>query len=315
MRILFTGASSFTGTWMAGELARCGHAVTAVYTQSGQSAYEGLRAQRVGRLLPHISPTWGTQFGDDPFLQLCREQGPWDVLCHHAADVRDYKSPQFDWQRALANNTRRLSEVLAAFRAGGGKAVVLTGSYFEADEGTGSPPLRAFSAYGLSKTLTSQAFRFECDRFGLTLGKYVVPNPVGPLEEPRFVSYLADCWKRGAPAVVQTPDYIRDHLPVYRLATDYAAFVVRTAGLPAGAFLRRNPSGWVETVGAFALRVSQHFAPFFEKPCALECRASSTSPASEPLARQNTDACLPGWSAPAENVFWSDWAKSYFTAK
>ena len=29
------------------------------------------------------------------FLALIRESG-WDILCHHAADVTNYKSPDFD---------------------------------------------------------------------------------------------------------------------------------------------------------------------------------------------------------------------------
>jgi hypothetical protein len=38
--------------------------------------------------------------------------------------------------------------------------IVLTGSVFEADEGLGESPLRAFSPYGLSKTVTGQIFPF-----------------------------------------------------------------------------------------------------------------------------------------------------------
>jgi UDP-glucose 4-epimerase len=309
MRILFTGASSFTGERMAAELARDGHQVTAVFTRAGEADYDGVRRQRINRLLPAVNPAWQTRFGDDAFLRLCRDQGPWDLLCHHAADVTDYKSASFDWQRALAANTHRLAESLSAFKQGGGRAVVLTGTYFEADEGIGAEPREAFSPYGLSKTLTWQAFRFECGRSDLRLGKYVLPNPIGPGEEPRFVAYLVNCWKRGESGVVQTPDYVRDNLPVPLLATDYRDFVEAVGRATAGPFLRRNPSGWVEPVGTFALRVATNFAARSSWNCRVECLAGKPHP--EPKVRHNVESCLSGWSKPEEDAFWSAWVESY----
>ncbi len=255
MRILFTGASSFTGCWIVQELVHAGHEVTAVFTKTGPEDYRGLRRNRLDHVLPLVRTVWETRFGDERFLDLCRDGGPWDVLCHHGADVTDYRSPLFDWQRALVYNTYRLHEVMRMFEAGGGRACVVTGTYFEADEGVGLDPLDAFSSYGLSKTLTWQAFRFECARAGITLGKYVLPSPIGPLEqEHRITAHLANCWKRGEVAEVQTPDYVRDHLPVTLLATDYRAFTDAVALANPRSRLQRNPSGWVETVGKFAER-------------------------------------------------------------
>ena len=48
MRILFTGASSFTGYWFVRELIAAGHEVVAACR--GDSRYEGLRAERVRRV-------------------------------------------------------------------------------------------------------------------------------------------------------------------------------------------------------------------------------------------------------------------------
>ena len=45
------------------------------------------------------------------FLALIKEGG-WDLLCHHAADVTNYKSPDFDTVAALRNNTYNLPAVL-----------------------------------------------------------------------------------------------------------------------------------------------------------------------------------------------------------
>ena len=65
----------------------------------------------------------------------------------------------------------------------------MTGSVFEQDEGVGNAPMAAFSPYGLSKGLTAQAFRYGCGTLDVPLGKFVIPNPFGPFEEPRFCHY------------------------------------------------------------------------------------------------------------------------------
>ena len=106
------------------------------------------------------------------------------MLCHQGALVGDYRSPDFDPYGAAAANIFRLPEVLRALKDRGCGRLVLTGSVFEANEGAGSAPLRAFSPYGLSKGLTAAAAQFYADREGFTFEKFVIPNPFGPYEDP-----------------------------------------------------------------------------------------------------------------------------------
>jgi len=61
-------------------------------------------------------------------------------------------------------------------------------------------------------------FRYHCGEARIPLGKFVIPNPFGPFEEPRFTAYLMRSWKDGKPAGVKTPDYVRDNVPVDLLA-------------------------------------------------------------------------------------------------
>src|ERR1051326_8278905 len=126
-------------------------------------------------------------FGGEAFLDRVRSTpGGLDVLCHHGAEVGDYRSPDFDPYRAAATNLFRLPEVMRALKDRGCGRLVLTGSVFEQNEGAGSAPLRAFSPYGLSKGLTATAAEFYAGREGVTFEKFVIPNPFGPYEEPRF---------------------------------------------------------------------------------------------------------------------------------
>src|SRR4051794_21132817 len=137
MKILFTGASSFTGYWFVRELAAAGHDVSAVFRGKAGDYPDAVRRSRAERLTEVCRPVLGCSFGDEAFRSLVREGG-FALLCHHAADVTNYKSADFDAVAAVANNTRNLPSVLAAFREGGGRRIVLTGSVFEGGEGAGS---------------------------------------------------------------------------------------------------------------------------------------------------------------------------------
>jgi UDP-glucose 4-epimerase len=100
MRILFTGASSFTGYWFVRELVGGGHEVVAACRGDGR--YEGLRAERMRMVRELCEARFGCAFGKDDLLALTKTSV--DVLCHHAAEVGDYRSPDFDPYRAAAAN-------------------------------------------------------------------------------------------------------------------------------------------------------------------------------------------------------------------
>jgi UDP-glucose 4-epimerase len=305
MRILFTGASSFTGSWFVRTLAAAGHEVVATF-RSPLAAYDGVRARRVADAAAVAEPVAEVSFGSPRFLDLLRGRR-FDVLCHHAAEVTDYKSAEFDVEAAVALNTFGLDSVLGLL-AENQTPVVLTGSVFERDEGAGDEPRRAFSPYGLSKTLTAEIFEHGCEAAGLGLGKFVIPNPFGPWEEPRFTTYLARTWLGGEAAVVRTPAYVRDNVHVTLLALGYVEFV---AAVAAGddAFRRLNPSGYVSTQGEFAERMAGELEPRLGVPCALDL-ADQTEFA-EPRVRMNTDllvAASLGWD---EARAWDELAAYY----
>jgi UDP-glucose 4-epimerase len=306
MRILFTGASSFTGYWFVRDLVAAGHEV--VVACRGDGRYEGLRAERVRMVAELCKTHFGCAFGNDNFLALTKNS--FDVLCHHGAEVGDYRSPDFDPYRAAAANLYRLPAVLRVLKDRGCTRLVLTGSVFEANEGAGSAPLRAFSPYGLSKSLTAAAATFYADREGFTFEKFVIPNPFGPYEEPRFTAYLMKTWLAGETARVQTPLYVRDNMPVSLLAKAYAGFV--GANPAPGTVRRLNPSCYPESQGAFAERVRREAAARLGRPCALELGAQTEFP--EPPARISTDLLDPvalGWS---ENQAWDEFVTYYVSS-
>ena len=101
-------------------------------------------------------------------------------------------------------------------------------------------------------------FRYYCGRAGIGLGKFVIPNPFGPYEEPRFTAYLIKNWLAGATPDCSSPAYVRDNIHVSLLAKAYARFAKE---VPAAGFTRINPSGYAESQGAFTLRLAQEMRP------------------------------------------------------
>ncbi|PWC53854.1 NAD(P)-dependent oxidoreductase [Azospirillum sp. TSA6c] len=305
MRILLTGASSFTGYWFARTLAAAGHHVVAPL-RGTLEGYDGIRAERVHGLRDEVELVPDAAFGTERFLDLLGD-GQWDLLCHHGANVTNYRSMDFDVAAALADNTRNLPAVLRRFAEHGGRSVVLTGSVFEQGEGTGTQPVRAFSPYGLSKGLTGQMFEYWAGVLGVGLGKFVIPNPFGPFEEPRFCAHLIRCWVAGKTASVLTPRYVRDNIHVDLLARSYAAFAADVAAGHGAA--RHNPSGYVETQGAFALRFAREIGSRLGIDTPVELAEQADF--SEPMVRTNTE--LPdigklGWS---ESKSWDNLAQYY----
>jgi nucleoside-diphosphate-sugar epimerase len=306
MKILFTGGSSFTGFWFVRELAAAGHDLTAIFRHRTAEYPDLVRRQRVALAAGACRPVHGCSFGDANFLELIKE-GNWDLLCHHAADVTNYKSLHFDAVAAVQNNTRNILAVLEALKTAGCSKVVITGTVFEGGEGAGSQGLPDFSPYGFSKGLTARTFQFYCARTGLSLGKFVIPNPFGPYEEPRFTAYLMKNWLAGATPVCSSPSYVRDNIHASLLAKVYVQFVKNLGDMPR--FTKINPSGYVESQGAFALRMAAEMRRRLDLPCDVELKKQTDF--AEPWARINTDfpdVDALGWD---ESTAWDELATYY----
>lgn len=285
MKILFTGASSFSGMWFVNALVQMGHEVTPIFTFPYE-AYMGIRKQRVDEVLKLSHPTFGAPFGSKAFLASIASSSSWNMLCHHGADVANYKSPDFNPSLALVNNTHNLKDVLHLLKERGCCRVVLTGSVFEQNEGAGSENLRAVSPYGLSKGLTSDTFVFYTSMLQMQLGKFVIPNPFGAFEEHRFTSYLAQHWLSRQTPVVNTPEYVRDNIPVSLLAHAYAQFATQLSD--SSGFVKYNPSFFAESIGNFTARFSKAMQSRFTVPCPYKLNPQIDF--SEPLVRINTDS-------------------------
>jgi UDP-glucose 4-epimerase len=304
MKILLTGGSSFTGYWFAKTLAERGHQLTLTFTKDRKD-YTGLRGQRVELLQKSSSVNclWNYSFGTEQFLGLL-DQG-FDAVGHHGAYVEDYKSLSFDVGRAVAENANHCQEFMIRAKQTGLKKIILTGSVFEANEGSGSDPLVAFSPYGLSKTFTWETFRYWAWKQRIPLTKFVIPNPFGPYEEPRFCNYLVQNWAKGIIPSVKTPDYVRDNIHVDLMACCYAV-AVEEKGEGIKSF---NPSGYKSTQKEF----TQKFALEIGKRLGIahEVKFDVQDNFDEPLDRINTSPAVDMCSTWKEEKAWDQLADYY----
>lgn len=306
MEILFTGASSLTGMWMVRDLALQGHHVTAIF-QKPQNSYEGMRKQRIEKVLPFCTAHFGISFGDHNFFDLLEKQQKWDLLCHHGADATHYKSPNFDVDNALHHNTRNLNKTLSLLSSKGCKAMVITGSVFEEKEGISRDSSRAFSPYGISKGLTADTCLHLCTHHKMRLGKFVIANPFGPYEDEKFTTYLAKEWLKNHIPVIQTPDYIRDNIPVTLLSQAYVHFVHNLSTNPG--YEKFSPSGYQGSQKDFTGLFSERMQIHLNIPCKYQIAQQRDF--QEPLERLNDN--ILNWHDLQwnEQAFWEELASFY----
>ena len=306
MRLLLTGVSSFTGLWFARALAQAGHEVVAPLRAGGAYA-DPLRQARIDAAAEVAELIPAAPFGSDNFLHLLAEYGPFDALCHHAAEAANHKSPDFDVEGAVAANTFNLRAVLQTAADAGVERLILTGSAFEEGEGRGNEPLEAFSPYGLSKTLTARAFEEEAAEAGLDYVKFVIPNPFGPYEGQTFQRFVMTAWSEGRAVHVSHPFYGRDNVPADLLALAYARAVEGQAGAHV------SPSFYAGPTGDFFRRMAAEVASRTGWACGLTL--AETQSFDEPEIRLNLqplDAAALGWS---ETAFWDGYAGYYTGAR
>jgi UDP-glucose 4-epimerase len=297
MRVLLTGASSFSGMWIAQALAAAGHQVTAV--ARGGAYADPLRQARMDKVAAVAEIVTDAPFGSDPFLALLRDQR-FDVIGLHGAEVGDYKSPDYDMAAAVASNTLNAE---AVFAAADGARIVLTGTVFEPDEGQGTMPLVSFSPYGTAKALTGARMQATAKAAGLPVSKFVIPNPFGPWEERKFQRLVMTRWSKGEPVHIDQALYVRDNIPVDLLALAYTATCE-------GAFdAYCAPSCYAEPVGAFFERMAREVRARTGWDCPLTLAEAQAF--KEPENRTNRtalDTAALGWSEPA---FWDAYADHY----
>lgn len=316
MKLLFTGSSSFTGFHILNELAKNDNLDIHAIVSKKITQYDGLKRLRLNLLNEKIKIHENIQFGDDAFLDLLKlNNEKFDILCCHGAYVENYNSNEFDLNKAVSINTKNIALVFEKFKENNGNIIINTGSIFEPNEGEGDVNRRAFNPYGLSKYFTNQIFKYYSQIHNISFGKFVIPNPFGQFEEPRFTNYLFNCWSKNETPLVRTPKYIRDNVPVDLLAKSYSDFVVKIIDENSKSIISQdyqfNPSGYVESQQLFTKRIIMNINNKFNLEYKVEFYDQIKF--DQPISRYNNNSLFglyPNWN---ENQFWIDYLEFYLS--
>lgn len=305
MKLVFTGSGSFTGYWILKELVFNGFDVIPLFEEN-ESKTVGIRKIRVLELSKLTRCYFNINYGSKIFFDFLSSLNKIDIFSHHFFYTKDYKSKEYDVLESLDISVGNINLLFKKLKKLGCKFFVLTGSSFEGNEGKGDKELKPFSPYGLAKSLSSDIFKYYCSNYGIKFCKFVIPNPFGPYEEYKFTSYLADNWLNNQVAIIKTPDYVRDNIPVDLLAKSYSYFLKK---IKDNNFYKLNPSGYVETNLNFVKR----FKKEFKKRLNLKCdyKVEKDLNLTEPLKRYNNDNMFKIIKGYDENVFWEDLINFY----
>jgi hypothetical protein len=247
-------------------------------------------------------------FGSPAFLSALQNIKP-DVIVNHGADIKGYRSPDFDVQRSVSQSLFNVEKVFDFAQRVGVKRFIHSGTVFEPHAG-----LPAKSVYGESKARVAQSLEAEARRVGIPFSKIFIPNPVGGLEnEDRLIPSFVRKWKNGEQPHLSAPAPISDHIPAEWLASFYVEEVGRSADPQSkeasSIFRRPSAFSWSnqKLVDRFIAEARALGVPGnFQYSTPSTSPASSASSPQEP-ARLGTEAC-PQLQDPQEvSRFWRDW--------
>lgn len=239
--VALTGATSFTGFWIAREFATQGWQVHAQCSQALE-AYQGLRKFRAELLQSVSSVEWGLKVQHFPaWIRKIRPA----IWVHHHHFMENFRSPQYDREQAIEVGLKPLPSIVEALAEVGCRGIIFSGSFFEPGEG-GEARTSAPTLYAESKKWVWDELRKHAGEKGIPVSKMVIPNPIGPFEnEDRLIPQMIEKAHTGQSMRIDSPSSVSDQLPVEFLARGYVRLAEQ---LLSGKGEIARPSGWTCTV-------------------------------------------------------------------
>lgn len=301
---VLTGGTSFTGFHFAEALLRSGWRVI-LPLRGARDEYLGIRNRRLQILESQSGVEIFAQhpMGSQELLGLVSGREIAAVGLHHAV-VGQYRAVDFDVPGAVAEATKGGREFLAAVLAAGVSGVVLTHSIFESGMGVGDDP-RPIGLYAVAKRTVNEVWSEWSRQLGLAVQHFTIANPVGPLEDPRLISYLVKSWRTGGVPRLKAPHYIRDNVACPVLAQSYLNVAREAANGASGSV---TPSMWAETNMDFSQRVAREFGLRWDMD--LRVGAEEEISSDEPITRIGRDR-VDFSDGDEQSRFWDSYAEYY----
>lgn len=302
MKISLTGASSFTGCHIAKALVAAGHEVQAFFTRSSESYIGDLLIQRRVKFsnLSNSMCVYDAPFGSPVFLESLDHFKP-DVFINHGADIKGYRSPDFNVEASVARSLFNHEEVIEKLFHVGCKGFVHSGTVFEPIDG-----MPAFSPYGNSKFLVSSALEKACGSKKLAFSKIFIANPIGNFEnEDRLIPIFVKQWISKQQPFLSAPRVVWDHVPAPWLARVYLEEAEQVYQTQKGHV--RRPSGFQVDLESF---VDMFCSEARKLGLHLDFGVGENQNA--PIPRLNNEPCVELDRPTEKALFFKDWISTLF---
>lgn len=221
-----------------------------------------------------------------------------NVFVIHGYNVLNYKSKDLDPLEIARDSTEWLKEFPDTLKNLGCKIIAFTGTYFENFD------LNLQTPYSISKTISWKLINYYFKDFSLL--NYLFPNPFGIGEGKKFTNYLLTNFVNNSSVLINTPNQIRDNVPVDFLIEDYIDMISEISLFPKNKILRKSPSYFVESNLEFVNRIARQ----------ITCNYENYSPLIDIGNPEITDSVsgknqIRSNFINRENNFWSDYLSFY----
>ncbi len=277
MRLLFLGASSFTGYHFVNKISDNKQNKIYCTLTKNLNKYKSTRLERIKLLnkKKNIFFIKKVKFGDKKFIKLLSRK-KFDIICLHHASTKNYNNDlKFNLNKSIKENTPNLRKVFSKIH--NQTTIIVTNTIYQK---INEKKYKAVNKYGISKSITYDKIKSICKEFDFKLKSIFITNPWGILEEKKLNYYLINNWLKDKKTFISHPNYIRDNIYIDKL-TKYYLKILNSNSTKINYF----PSGYCSTNKVFIEAFKIKFEKFFNKKVKIEY--ANNAKYSQPMSRIN----------------------------
>ncbi len=256
MKLLFLGASSFTGYHFVKKISETKKYKIYCTLTKNLCEYDAIRLRRIKLLSKHKNIIFidKTKFGDKKFINLLSKK-KFDFICLHHASTKNYNDDsKFNLNKSLKKNTSNINSVFSKINSE--TTIIISNTIFQKIP---SKKYKAVNKYGISKSIAYDKIKNYCKKYNLKFKSIFITNPWGILEEKKLNYYLINSWINGEEAIVKFPNYIRDNIFIDKLTKQYIKLLYSKSKK-----IDYFPSGYCCTNEEFIKALKKKFEKFFK---------------------------------------------------
>ncbi len=257
MKILFLGASSFTGFHFINRLSK--NKSVKIYCTLTKK-FKNYKFERKVRLnlikkIKNVKILESTKFGDRNFINVLKKI-KFDILCFHSAHAENYNDDKkFDYKKSLNENLNNVEDVFSILNEN--QRVIISNTVFQNIK---YKRYKAVNNYGKSKSKTYDVFKKFCLKNKIKYKSFYITNPWGIFEEKKLNYYLIKNWLENKVPIIEYPRYIRDNIFIDKLSNEYYKLIFSKSEK-----IENFPSGYCCSNKVFINSLRKEFNKYFKK--------------------------------------------------